>query len=79
METTCVSSGAFGHEAYAVNELTVSGGKVCRIGLTYNNGFTDPALTTETIRDRTGDVLNESTARVWTSATSRYEGRARES
>lgn len=67
-----------GHESCAINgeTLAISGGKVCRIGLTYNDGFTDPALTPEMIRDRLSEVLDPSTARVWTSATSRYEERA---
>lgn len=67
-----------GHESCSINgeTLAISGGKVCRIALTYNDGFTDPALTPEMIRDRLKEVLDASTARVWTSATSRYEARA---
>ena len=67
-----------GHESCSINgeTLAISGGKVCRIALTYNDGFTDPALTPEMIRDRLEEVLDASTARVWTSATSRYEARA---
>ena len=70
-----------GHESCAINgeTLAVSGGKVCRIALTYNDGFSDPALTPEMIRDRIDEVLDASSARVWTSATSRYEERAKES
>jgi NAD(P)-dependent dehydrogenase (short-subunit alcohol dehydrogenase family) len=82
MKTVFVSPGALylGHEACELNgeTLAVSGGKVCRIGLTYNDGFSDPALTPEMICSRIGEVLDESTARVWASATSRYEARARE-
>jgi len=44
--------------------------------LTYNDGFTDPALSPEMIRDRIDEVLDTSTAKVWTSASSRYEARA---
>jgi NAD(P)-dependent dehydrogenase (short-subunit alcohol dehydrogenase family) len=68
-----------GHEACSISgeTIAVSGGKVCRIGLTYNDGFTDPALTPEMIRDRLDEVMDESSARIWTSATSRYEERAR--
>ncbi len=67
-----------GHESCAINgeTLAISGGKVCRIALTYNDGFSDPALTPEMIRDRLGEVLDSSSARVWTSATARYEERA---
>jgi NAD(P)-dependent dehydrogenase (short-subunit alcohol dehydrogenase family) len=67
-----------GHESCAINgeALAISGGKVCRIALTYNDGFTDPALTPEMIRDRLDEVLDASTAKVWTTATSRYEARA---
>lgn len=67
-----------GHESCTINgeTLAVSGGRVCRIGLTYNDGFTDPELTPEMIRDRIGEVLDESSAQVWTSAVSRYEQRA---
>ena len=70
-----------GHESCAINgeTLAVSGGKVCRIALTYNDGFSDPGLTPEMIRDRLDEVLDASSARVWTSATSRYEARAKES
>jgi NAD(P)-dependent dehydrogenase (short-subunit alcohol dehydrogenase family) len=69
-----------GHESCTINgeTLAVSGGKVCRIALTYNDGFSDPALTPEMIRDRIDEVLDASSARVWTSATSRYEERAKE-
>ncbi|MGE4242063.1 SDR family NAD(P)-dependent oxidoreductase [Ramlibacter sp.] len=68
------------HEDCAVNgeTLAVSGGKVCRIALTYNDGFTDPSLTPEMIRDRIGEVLDPSSAAVWTSATARYEERAKD-
>lgn len=68
-----------GHECCAVNgeTLAVSGGKVCRIALTYNDGFSDAALTPEMIRDRIGEVLDPRSAQVWTSATARYEERAR--
>lgn len=83
MKTTLVSPGALylGHESCSINgeTLAVSGGKVCRIGLSYNDGFSDPNLTPEMIRDRIDQVLDESTARIWTSATSRYEARAKES
>jgi hypothetical protein len=83
MQARLVVPGALylGHESCTVNgeTLAVSGGKVCRIGLTYNDGFTDPDLTPEMIRDRIGEVLDESSARHWTSATSRYEQRAGES
>jgi hypothetical protein len=67
-----------GHESCAINgeALAISGGKVCRIALTYNDGFTDPALSPEMIRDRLDEVLDASSAKVWTSATSRYEARA---
>ncbi len=67
-----------GHEQCEINgeTLAISGGKVCRIALTYNDGFTDAALTPEMIRDRLGEVLDPTSARVWTSATSRYEARA---
>jgi NAD(P)-dependent dehydrogenase (short-subunit alcohol dehydrogenase family) len=67
-----------GHESCSINgeTLAISGGKVCRIALTYNDGFTDPSLTPEMIRDRIEEVLDAATARVWTSATSRYEARA---
>lgn len=70
-----------GHDSCSVNgeTLAVSGGKVCRIALTYNDGFSDPDLTAEMIRDRIDEVLDPSSARVWTSATSRYEERAKES
>lgn len=70
-----------GHASCSINgeALAVSGGKVCRIGLTYNDGFTDLALTPEMIRDRIDEVLDESSARVWTSAEARYEQRAGES
>lgn len=69
-----------GHESCSINgeTLAVSGGKVCRIALTYNDGFSDAALTPEMIRDRLDEVLDASSARVWTSATSRYEERAKE-
>ncbi len=81
MTTALVAPGPLylGHESCSINgeTLAVSGGKVCRIALTYNEGFTDPNLTPEMIRDRIDEVLDESTARVWTSATSRYEARAR--
>lgn len=68
-----------GHETCSISgeTLAVSGGKVCRIGLTYNEGFTHRALTPEMIRDHLDEVLDESSARIWTSATSRYEDRAR--
>lgn len=82
MKTSLVAPGVLylGHPSCAVNgeTLAVSGGKVCRIGLTYNDGFTDPALTPEMVRDRIGEVLDESTATHWTSAVSRYETRASE-
>ena len=81
MKPELVSPGVLylGHESCGVNgeTLAVSGGKVCRIALTYNEGFTDPHLTPEMIRDRIDEVLDESSAHVWTSATSRYEARAR--
>ena len=69
-----------GHESCSINgeTLAVSGGKVCRIALTYNDGFSDATLTPEMIRDRIDEVLDASSARVWTSATSRYEERAKE-
>ena len=83
MKTDLVAPGPLylGHESCAINgeTLAVSGGKVCRIGLCYNEGFSDPNLTPEMIRDRMDEVLDESTARIWTSATSRYEARAKES
>ena len=83
MKTTLVSPGALylGHELCTLNgeTLAVSGGKVCRIGLTYNEGFTDPALTPDMISERLAEVLDEASARVWTSAASRYEARAQES
>lgn len=82
MKVSLVAPGALylGHASCAVNgeTLAVSGGKACRIGLTYNEGFSDPALTPEMIADRIEEVLDESSARHWTSATSRYEQRARE-
>lgn len=69
-----------GHESCAINgeTLAVSGGKVCRIALTYNDGFSDPGLTPEMIRDRIDEVLDTASVRVWSSATSRYEERAKE-
>jgi NAD(P)-dependent dehydrogenase (short-subunit alcohol dehydrogenase family) len=83
MKTALVAPGPLylGHESCSINgeTLAVSGGKVCRIGLTYNEGFSDPNLTPEMIRDRMDEVLDDSTARIWTSATSRYEARAQES
>jgi len=83
MKTALVAPGPLylGHESCAINgeTLAVSGGKVCRIALSYNDGFSDANLTPEMIRDRIGEVLDESTAHVWTSATSRYEARVRES
>ena len=83
MKTDLVAPGPLylGHESCAINgeTLAVSGGKVCRIGLSYNEGFSDPHLTPEMIRDRMDEVLDQSTARIWTSATSRYEARAKES
>lgn len=82
MKTVSVVPGALflGHECCTLNgeTLAVSGGKVCRIGLTYNDGIVDAELTPEMIRDRLGEILDESTARVWTSATARYELRAKE-
>ena len=68
------------HEDCSINgeTLAVSGGKVCRIALTYNDGFSDPGLTPEMIRDRIGEVLDASSATVWTSATARYEERAKD-
>lgn len=82
MKISLVAPGALylGHESCALNgeTLAVSGGKVCRIGLTYNEGFTDTALTPEMIAERLDEVLDQSSARLWTSATSRYEQRARE-
>ena len=67
------------HEDCTINgeTLAVSGGKVCRIALTYNDGFSDAGLTPEMIRDRIDEVLDPSSAQVWTSATSRYEERAK--
>lgn len=50
--------------------------QIWRIGLTYNNGFTDVDLAPEMIRDRIDEVLDESSARHWTSATSRHQERA---
>ncbi len=83
MKTALVAPGPLylGHDSCAINgeTLAVSGGKVCRIALTYNDGFSDPNLTPEMIRDRMDEVLDASTAQVWTSATSRYEARVRES
>jgi len=83
MKTALVAPGPLylGHESCAINgeTLAVSGGKVCRVALSYNDGFSDANLTPEMIRDRIGEVLDESTARVWTSATSRYEARVQES
>jgi hypothetical protein len=83
MKTALVSPGPLylGHESCAINgeTLAVSGGKVCRIALCYNDGFSDANLTPEMIRDRIDEVLDESTAHIWTSATSRYEARVRES
>lgn len=69
-----------GHESCSINgeTLAVSGGKVCRIALTYNDGFSDAALTPEMIRDRIDEVLDPASAHVWTSATSRYEKQASE-
>jgi len=69
-----------GHECCSISgeTLAVSGGKVCRIALTYNDGFSDASLSPEMIRDRIDEVLDASSARVWTSATSRYEERAKE-
>ncbi len=69
-----------GHESCSINgeTLAVSGGKVCRIALTYNDGFADESLSAEMIRDRIDEVLDPSSAKVWTSATSRYEERAKE-
>ncbi len=82
MKVDLVTPGALylGHEDCSVNGETfaVSGGKVCRIALTYNDGFSDPALSPEMIRARIGDVLDDRSSRVWTSATSRYEARVRE-
>ena len=68
------------HEDCTINgeTLAVSGGKVCRIALTYNDGFSDAGLTPEMIRDRIDEVLDPSSAQVWTSATSRYEERAKD-
>ena len=57
--------------------LAVSGGKVCRIGLTENEGIFDENLSPEMIFDRLGEVLDESTARHWASASAKYEGRAK--
>lgn len=67
-----------GHADCGLNgeTLAVSGGKVCRIALTYNDGFTDDALTPEMIRDRIGEVMDESSMRVWTNANDRYSERA---
>ena len=83
MKTALVAPGPLylGHESCSINgeTLAVSGGKVCRIALSYNDGFSDPNLTPEMIRDRMEEVLDESTARIWTSATSRYEARVQES
>ena len=83
MKTALVAPGPLylGHESCSINgeTLAVSGGKVCRIALTYNDGFSDPDLSPEMIRDRIDEVLDDSTARVWTSATSRYEARVQES
>ena len=83
MKPELVAPGALylGHESCSINgeTLAVSGGKVCRIALTYNDGFSEPSLTPEMIRDRIDEVLDSSSARVWTSATSRYEERAKES
>jgi NAD(P)-dependent dehydrogenase (short-subunit alcohol dehydrogenase family) len=83
MKPELVAPGALylGHESCSINgeTLAVSGGKVCRIALTYNDGFSDASLSPEMIRDRIEEVLDPSSARVWTSATSRYEERAKES
>jgi NAD(P)-dependent dehydrogenase (short-subunit alcohol dehydrogenase family) len=83
MKPELVAPGALylGHESCSINgeTLAVSGGKVCRIALTYNDGFSVASLSPEMIRDRIDEVLDPSSARVWTSATSRYEERAKES
>lgn len=70
-----------GHEECSINgeTLAVSGGKVCRIGMSCNEGISDSNLTPEMIRDRLHDVLDETTARIWTSATALYNARAESS
>jgi NAD(P)-dependent dehydrogenase (short-subunit alcohol dehydrogenase family) len=81
MRPALVAPGAvfLAHEKCLLNgeTLAVSGGKVCRIGLTENEGIFDENLTPEMILDRIGEVLDESTALHWTSATAKYEGRAK--
>ena len=57
--------------------LAVSGGKVCRIGLTENEGFSDENLSPEAILERLDEVVDESTARHWSSSAQKYEGRTR--
>lgn len=80
MRPELVSPGVLylGHEACELNgeTLAVSGGKVSRIGLTYNEGIMDPGLSPEEIGDRLDEVLDESSARVWASANDRYRARA---
>jgi NAD(P)-dependent dehydrogenase (short-subunit alcohol dehydrogenase family) len=81
MRPSLVAPGAvfLAHEQCHLNgeTLAVSGGKVCRIGLTENEGISDEHLSPEMIVERLGEVLDESTARHWGSATAKYEGRAR--
>lgn len=68
------------HEACELQgeTLAVSGGKVCRIGLTENEGFTDRDLTPEMVLSRMDEVLDTSTARHWTSSVEKYSRRAAE-
>jgi NAD(P)-dependent dehydrogenase (short-subunit alcohol dehydrogenase family) len=67
-----------GHKTCELNgeTLAASGGTVCRIALTYNDGITDPSLTPETIRDRIDEVMDTTSTRVWTNANDRYSDRA---
>lgn len=55
--------------------LAVSGGKVCRIGLTENAGIRYEDLTPEIIRDHLDEVLDETSARHWVSSAAKYEER----
>lgn len=81
MRPALVAPGAvfLAHQKCLLNgeTLAVSGGKVCRIGLTENEGIFDENLSPEMILDRLGEVLDESTARHWASASAKYEGRAK--
>lgn len=68
------------HEVCELNgeTLAVSGGKVCRIALSENAGFSDERLTPELIRDRLDEVLDEATARHWVSSVAKYEARSQQ-